>query len=115
MSPIRDPARERALALLRDPKVIHLGQTLGPIRIEFRRPDPPLDDPGDDLVRPVHVPLLPGEDTEDDPELRGLGYGGEAIVYHPRVNRIRLLHLNGTGPMAWLDRFLAACQEARRG
>lgn len=54
----------------------------------------------------------PSEQSERDPVLAGLGYSGDALIYHQRVARIRLLWLDGRGPGAYLDRLLAALAPA---
>jgi hypothetical protein len=55
--------------------------------------------------------MIPRDDeiAENDPELRRLGYAGDAIIYRPRLARINQLRHAGRGPGAYLDRFLNAC------
>jgi hypothetical protein len=55
----------------------------------------------------------PGYASEDDPELRRLGWSGEAgdaQTYRKRINRMRELALDGKGPLAWLRLFLSSCR-----
>lgn len=63
-----------------------------------------------EALPPWPDPHDPRYSTAHDPELAALEYRGDVHLYRLRVARIEVLRMEGKGPGAFLDDFLAACR-----